>query len=106
MTQRPLDQFNPDYATAPGEILAETLEARGIAKADFAQRCGLSPKVMGLILTGKAHVQPEMAAQFERVLGVAASVWINLETAYRDAEHNPKPSNPSKKPLIRGAILD
>ncbi len=106
MSRPALEPFNPDYAISPGEILAETLEARGIGKADFARKCNLSLKTIGLILSGKVPVQPEVAAQFERVLGVSESVWMNLESAYRNAENKPKPPTHSRKPLSRGAILD
>jgi HTH-type transcriptional regulator/antitoxin HigA len=75
-------QFTPDYAIHPGEILEETLEARGMKKSDFAERCGISPKTVSLIIAGKAPVLPEMALTFEKVLGVTSSVWTGLNTTY------------------------
>lgn len=78
-----INQFTPDYAVHPGEILEETLEARGMKKAIFAKRCGLSDKTVSQIINGKAPVTAETAIQFERVLGVSASVWNNLEAFYR-----------------------
>ena len=32
-------EFNPDYAIAPGEILAEHIEAMGISQVELARRC-------------------------------------------------------------------
>lgn len=78
-----LFKYEPDYAIAPGEILEETLQSRGIHKADLAERCGLSPKHMSLIISGKAPVTPETAINFERTLGVSASIWNNLEAKFR-----------------------
>lgn len=75
--------FRPSYAVPPGEILEETLEARGIKKTDFAARCGRPAKTISEIIAGKAAITPETAIQFERVLGVPASLWTNLETQYR-----------------------
>jgi addiction module HigA family antidote len=75
--------YTPDYFVSPGEILEETLEARGIPKTDFARRTGLSPKTLSLILAGKAPVLPDTALQFERVLGVSSELWTNLESRYR-----------------------
>lgn len=77
-----LNQFHPDYAVHPGEILEETLEARRMKKAELAKRCGLSDKTVSLIINGKAPVTPDTAIQFERVLGVSAAVWNNLEAFY------------------------
>lgn len=77
------EPFKPDYIVSPGEILEETLEARGIKKRDFADRCGRTPKMISEILSGKAPITPETALQFERVLGVSARLWSNLESTYR-----------------------
>lgn len=82
MVKTALNEFNPDYAIHPGEILEETLEARGMKKLDFAQRCGLTDKTISQIISGKASVTPETAIQFERVLGVSAAIWNNLQSNY------------------------
>ena len=76
------NQFVPDYAIPPGEILEETLEARSMKKAEFAERCGLSEKMISQIINGHAPITAETAFQFERVLGTSAGVWNNLEANY------------------------
>ena len=76
-------EFKPDYAIPPGEILAEMLEARGLKKAEFAERCGRPAKTISGILNGHVAITPETAIQFERVLGTTASLWTNLEARYR-----------------------
>ncbi|MDQ7781226.1 MAG: HigA family addiction module antitoxin [Desulfomonilaceae bacterium] len=83
MISQPKNQYKPDYATSPGEILEETLDALGIKKKDFAESCGLSTKHVSQIISGKASVTPETAIRFERVLGIAGDVWNNLEANYR-----------------------
>lgn len=83
MISKNTETFNPQYAIHPGEILAETLEALQMKQLDFAQRCGLTPKTVSEIINKKAPVTAETSIQFERVLGVAASVWNNLESNYR-----------------------
>jgi addiction module HigA family antidote len=75
--------FRPDYAPHPGELLAEYLYARGFSARELARRCGRSPKLITEILTGKAALEPETAIQFERVLDVEATIWLNLEAEYR-----------------------
>ena len=76
-------RYEPDYAVAPGEILEETLQSRGMQKIDLAGRCGLSAKQTSLIISGKAPVTPETAINFERVLGISANIWNNLEAKFR-----------------------
>jgi len=76
-------RYEPDYVISPGEILEETLMSRGLQKVEVAERCGLSAKQVSLILSGKAPVTPETAINLERILGVSANVWNNLEAKFR-----------------------
>ena len=77
------NQFNPDYAVPPGWVLQERLEVEGISHAEFARRCGRSPKLISEIISGKAPLEPGTSLQFEKVLGVDASIWLRIESDYR-----------------------
>ena len=82
------NQYRPDYAVPPGWVLEERLEIQGISQAEFARLCGRSPKLISEIVSGKAPLEPETARQFEKVLGVDASIWLGLEDAYKP--HRPQ----------------
>ena len=82
--------YFPDYAIHPGEILKETLAARNITKNELAERCGISVKTVSQILNKKAPVTTETAIQLERVLGVSADIWNNLDANYRLFENSKK----------------
>lgn len=75
--------FTPDYSVRPGEILAEMLEARQLSQAELAARCELSEKHVSQIVTGKASITSDTALLLERTMGVAASLWLNLESSHR-----------------------
>jgi len=75
--------YRPNYAVPPGQVLAEMLGARELSQAQFAKRCGRSPKLISEIIGGIAPVEPETAIQFERVLGMDAQVWLNIEAQYQ-----------------------
>lgn len=77
------DRYQPDYAVSPGTVLAERLAAQGLSQAEFARRCERSPKLISEIVAGRASVGPETALQFERVLDVAAHIWLGMESDYR-----------------------
>ena len=77
------NQYAPDYAVPPGWVLDERLEAQGISHAEFARRCGRSPKLISEIIAGKAPLEPGTALQFEKVLGVDASIWLGIEADYQ-----------------------
>ncbi|RJP58931.1 MAG: addiction module antidote protein, HigA family [Deltaproteobacteria bacterium] len=77
-------QFEPDYAVPPGETLLETLEAIGMSQAELAKRTGRPKKTINEIIKGKTAIIPETALQLERVLGIPASFWNNLERNYQE----------------------
>ena len=78
-----IKQYQPDYAVPPGWILEERLKVQGISQAEFARRCGRSPKLISEIIAAKAPLEPETALQFEKVLGVDAGIWLGIESVYR-----------------------
>ena len=77
------NQFSPDYAVPPGWVLRERIEVEETSHAEFARRCGRSPKLISEIISGKAPLEPGTALQFEKVLGVDASIWLGIESEYQ-----------------------
>lgn len=77
-------KYEPDYAVPPGETLLETIEQMGMTQAQLAERTGRPKKTINEIIRGKAAITPETARQLERVLGVPANFWNNLEWNYRE----------------------
>lgn len=77
------DAFSPDYAAPPGTVLREYLEVRGLSAAEFAGLCGRPVELVRGILDGSMPVEPELAGELERVLGLAAYVWLGIEEDYR-----------------------
>ncbi len=76
--------FLPDYAVPPGETLFENLDAIGMSQVELAERTGRPKKTINEIIKGKAAITPETALQFERVLGIPAGFWNNLERNYQE----------------------
>ena len=79
----PANQYKPDYAIAPGSVLEDYLETRGMSQVEFSRLCGCSPKLISDIVAGVAPVSLETALQFESVLGLKATVWLGIESEYR-----------------------
>jgi addiction module HigA family antidote len=75
--------FRPDYAVHPGEYLDEVLDARGMHKSEFAERCGLTAKTVSQIVNRRVVFSPEVAIQFETVLGISAEIWMGLLASYQ-----------------------
>src|SRR3954463_10606056 len=72
-----------DWTVAPGEILVEVLEERGLSQSELARRMGRPTKTINEIVNAKAALTADTALQLEFVLGVSAAVWANLEARYR-----------------------
>ncbi|MBN2034598.1 MAG: HigA family addiction module antidote protein [Deltaproteobacteria bacterium] len=84
MAETVKNAFRPNYAVPPGDTLKETIEAMGMTQAELAQRTGRPKKTINEIIKGKAAIMPDTAIQLERVLGVPASFWNNLERNYQE----------------------
>jgi HTH-type transcriptional regulator/antitoxin HigA len=74
--------WSPDWATHPGEHLAEQLEARGWSQAEFARRSGLSPKLVSTIISGRNPVSADTALKLEGVLDLQAHIWVGLQARF------------------------
>ena len=72
-----------DVAIPPGEHLKEILEYQGITQKELAARMGRPEKTISGIATGKVAITPDTALELERVLGVSAKFWLNLEADYQ-----------------------
>ena len=75
--------YEPDYAVPPGWVVEEHLQSQRLSHAEFARRCGRSAKLISEIIAGKAPVEPKTALQFEKVLGLDASIWLSIEARYQ-----------------------
>ncbi len=75
-----------NYAIPPGETLRETLEAIGMTQTELAKRSGHPKKTINEIIAGKTTITADTALQLERVLGVPASFWNNLEKNYQETK--------------------
>jgi len=78
------NEFHPDYAVSPGEVLSVELELRGMTQQELAKRTGITPKHIVSIMKAKSVMTPEMAIKLERALGMPVEYWLNLEALYQE----------------------
>ncbi len=79
-------RFRTNAVYPPGEYLAEELETRGMTQMSLAKAIGRPVQVVNSIIRGKKAVTAETAIQFEKVLGIEAEFWLNLEMHYQLAK--------------------
>jgi addiction module HigA family antidote len=82
-TSETLPRYETNLAVMPGEFLRQELEARGVTQAELAIRMGRPPQLINEILQGKKAITADTAIELESVLGLSATLWTNLEEAYR-----------------------
>jgi HTH-type transcriptional regulator/antitoxin HigA len=81
MTRYP---YEPDYAVPPGQTLQETIDSQGIDQRELAVRTGLSAKHINQVIKGAAPLTHDTAIRLERVTGIPARMWNNLEANYQE----------------------
>ena len=77
-------KFEPDYAVHPGETLKEKLEELEMSPKEFSIRTGKPVKTISEIINCKSSITPDMAVQFEKVLGISAGFWIRHQADYNE----------------------
>ena len=70
-------------ATPPACAIREQLEAKGMSKEEFSHQMGLTAYETEDLLHGVMEVTLSIAGRLERVLGIPAPFWKNLEVLYR-----------------------
>ena len=76
--------------------MEETIQALGMTQAQLAELTERPQNTISEIISGKAAITPESALQLERVLGVPASFWKNLDANYRQTLTRLRGSKPHR----------
>ena len=77
------NQVWSDLPISPGNVLEEEIESRDMTQKELARRMGRPPQVVNEIIKAKKSITPETALELEKVLGLPAQLWVNLESVYR-----------------------
>ncbi len=79
-----VNTYTPDLVFPPGDTLRDLLNAREMQQAELATRIAMSEKAVSHLMNGKMALTHDTALKLERVLGVDATFWTNLENNYRE----------------------
>ncbi len=71
-----------DYASHPGALLAEELEARGLSQRELARRIGRPFQVVNEITRERKSITAVTAVQLEGELGVQAYLWLAMQAQH------------------------
>jgi len=91
--------------TTPGEMLLEEfLKPLGLTQTEVADRMRVPLKRLNAIIRGRKAVTPDTALRLERLFGMEAQFWLNLQLGvdlYR-AMHSPAAAGIRKLRRVRG----
>ena len=78
--------------THPGEMLLEEfLKPLGITQAEIAKLIGVSYPRVNELINGRRGMAPDTALRLERLFGMEAQFWLNLQLVWDlyQAQHSP-----------------
>ena len=76
------ESLTPFVATHPGEMIKDELKERNMTQKQLAAESGIKASVLSETINGKRSVSLNVAVALEKVLGVPADVWMNMQTQY------------------------
>lgn len=76
-------KHRPEYATPPGYVVQDHIEALGLTPAEFAQQHSLPAELITDVIVGSAPIDSNLAALFGREFSLAADAWLRMEARYR-----------------------
>jgi HTH-type transcriptional regulator / antitoxin HigA len=77
-------EFCPNWASAPGDTIADLLEERGWSISEFAGRLGETNDQARQLLQGRATITVGTARKLEKVLGGTAEFWMARDFQFRE----------------------
>lgn len=75
-------EYTPIVATHPGELIRDELKERGMTQKQLAVAMDIKPSVLSETVNGKRSISVNMALALERVLGIPADIWMNMQSQY------------------------
>ena len=66
----------------PGEHILDELRARKMKQKDLAELAGISNTILNEIIKGKRKISIPFAFKLEKVFGISAETWLNLQRLY------------------------
>lgn len=80
-----MNNFNPNWASPPGDTIKEILEEREWCEYWFAIAMGYDKKFMEDLYKGVTPLTLEIANKLEKILGSSTEFWLKREEHFRES---------------------
>ena len=76
------NNLTPFTATHPGEMIKDELKERHMTQKQLEEMTGIQQSVISETINGKRSLSLNFAIALEKVFGISADVWMNMQTKY------------------------
>lgn len=76
------NNLTPLAATHPGEMIKDELQERKMTQKQLEELTGIKQSVISETINGKRSLSLNFAIALEKVFGIPADVWMNMQTKY------------------------
>lgn len=84
MGYKRINEYQPDYVVAPGEILREHMEAFGWTVADVCAVIGLCRDDIEGVLSVEKQIDEGIADRLAMLVTYPGRMWLSLEELYQE----------------------
>lgn len=77
-------ELNKALLVCPGDTIQEELDVLGMTQRELAERMGYPSNKLNQLIKGEVSLTRDTAGKLERVLGIPARTWLNLEARYQE----------------------
>ena len=72
-----------DTPIPPGETIEEEIQFLGMSRQELSDQTGIPRKSLDEVIQGELPVTKEVAQAIEEVLGISATLLVNIEARYQ-----------------------
>ena len=76
------NNITPFVATHPGEMIKGELKERNMTQKQLSEMSGIKASILSETINGKRSISLNMAVALEKVLGIPADIWMNMQNQY------------------------
>jgi len=78
-------KFTPNWASAPGNTVADLLSERNMSITSFASKLNTTADYVNQLIQGSVAINREISNKLEEILGPPSEFWLSRESHYREA---------------------
>ena len=75
-------EYKDLIAFHPGQYIGELIEDYNMTQKEFAEKLGVSPKMIRKLVKGEQSISNEIAQKLEKLTNISMKTWLNLQNAY------------------------